>query len=285
MDKGAIGSRMRIIYTISVIQLKGETEKMKATITPKEISKDLMGRIIHDLANRATWSELEDRYGFKRGELRRHCKEKGIIRRDIINEAVRNKKPKTPTLEMLSADIQQGLSVATIAAKYGVSYQAAHFWLKQHGLRWNRSKNPAPPVVELLDMLNYFGVKGAATQYGISVAILNGWRKKYGLINFVKPRKYSIPDNVREYAMKQYYLGLWDEGDIAEEYGIPVASVEADLLEFGLTDDMIQMMPSRDELMKESETMSIRELAKWYGTSQSQIIRWFDALSIKQGVK
>lgn len=239
--------------------------------------------VVKQIQEGETWKQLGKRYDCHPDELKRWFKKKGITRIKVLTELRHKRKesqPHVPTFDELKNDTIAGLTVKQVAEKYGVSYTGAYKWYKRYNLGVNKTTTKAPPVVEILDMMKHFSQKDAAKLYNVTTKTFQGWQFHYGLIDRPWKRKARIPEEVRDYALQQYFLGLWDEEDIAEEYGLPHHTVFADVKEYGFTEDMLQMMPGRDELLKDSKKMNLAQLAEYYGTTQTQVAKWFDTLSI-----
>lgn len=194
----------------------------------------------------------------------------------------RSKRPVMPSYDSINDDLIAGLSVHEIGEKYGASYTAAYNWIKDYGFQINTLSDYPPPIMELEDLLKRFPRSTMAEMYGVTIRMMIVWLIYYGLMEKHGLHKNQLPHSVRDYAMNQYFLGLWDVEDIAEEYGVSVRGVRSDIRAYSYSEDMVHMMPSREELLKDYENMNLKQLAEYYGTTQPQIVKWFRSLSIKQ---
>ncbi|WP_248499299.1 helix-turn-helix domain-containing protein [Staphylococcus aureus] len=189
-----------------------------------------------------------------------------------------------PTKEVLLQMVSIGKSTRKISEEFGVSYQTVKKWFDQNGIRFSYFID-APPAHELIDLMKRFNAIEIADLYGIEkVYTVQSWFKMYGLKEYTKrERKQRLPEECREKVMNDYFLGLIDEADICDMYGLPLKAVEAEITEFGLSEDMVYLMPDRAEFKQEAEEKTLYELAEWYGTSETQILRWYKSLGVKQG--
>ncbi len=198
-----------------------------------------------------------------------------------------NEQGKAPTKDELLQLVDSGKTTQEIADMYGVTYQSIAYWMRRQNIDRHYTAHTAPPLHEVQDMTSRFSYPVVAEYYGVKEHAVGSWVKYYGLRDYKsKTRKNGLPPEAREYALKNYFLGLWDVADIVEEYVCDPRAVEADIREHGKTEDTVHLMPTRKEFLEDSKTRSVTELAEWYGTTESQVLRWYKAHGIKkQGAK
>lgn len=187
-----------------------------------------------------------------------------------------------PEFDEMKNDVISGMDLKEIAAKYDVAYTTAYGWAKHYGFQVDNMGTHPPPLMELVDLTKRFSRSKVGEMYNVSAYIITSWLMHYGIVDKPSLRGDRIPESVREYAIHQYFLGLWDVEDIAEEYGISVRGVYSDIKAHSHAEDTVHMMPEREELLKDYENMDLKQLAEYYGTTQPQIVKWFRSLSIKQ---
>lgn len=180
-----------------------------------------------------------------------------------------------PTFEVLFAEIGQK-TAEELSGKYGVSEQTIQRWLSYYGLIDASALLRMPPKAELKTVFEKHGIRDSAKHYGVSMQTLKDWLFKIGVAdrNYHSKPSIKVPVERQEYFLQQYYLGLMDYDDIAEEIGISATSVQYWIRSEYDVRYAAGFKPTDEDLKAEAKIMSVRELAEFYAVDVNVIVTW-----------
>ena len=167
-----------------------------------------------------------------------------------------------------------------LSDRYGVQIQTIKRWALCYGLNDTIGLENIPTREQLLADLENLTFNQVRRKHSISVHTLRKWCYIRQIeINTPYRRKIpsGIPEDRREYYLKQYYLGLMDEDDLQQEMNVPPSTIALWLR----SEYDVMIEPIDPDFVDNTKRMTVRELSDYYAVKLNVIVGWGKLSKIK----